>query len=93
MHELFPEAEGSTDSHTGALPPLASVTVVRVVNFTVYNAFKDMISSNVERVTGFNPLDDYKKPGSTPTVSGVLTFTAAGLAAGLIASPLACTSI
>lgn len=64
-----------------------------MVNFTVYNAFKDMISKNVERVTGFNPLEDYKKPGSTPTVSGVLTFTAAGFVAGLVASPLACMLI
>jgi hypothetical protein len=82
--------EGLTDELIGALPPLASVTVVRVVNFTVYNAFKEIISTNVERVTGFNPLDDYKKVGSTPNVAGVLTFTAAGLVAGLVASPLAC---
>ncbi|KAJ6169589.1 hypothetical protein N7497_002432 [Penicillium chrysogenum] len=82
--------EGPRGYVAGALPPLASVTVVRVVNFTVYNAFKDIISDNVERVTGSNPLDHYKQPGSTPTLTGVLTFTTAGLVAGLVASPIAC---
>lgn len=72
---------------------MASVTVVRVVNFTVYNAFKDIIADNVERVTGFNPLEHYKKPGSTPTVTGILTFTTAGLIAGLVSSPIACMFI
>ncbi|KAJ5144086.1 Mitochondrial carrier protein [Penicillium bovifimosum] len=82
--------EGPRGYVAGALPPLASVAVVRIVNFTVYNAFKDMIATNVERVTGSNPLDDYKKVGSTPTLAGVLTFTAAGLVSGLVSSPLAC---
>lgn len=76
----------------GALPPLASVTAVRVVNFTTYNAFKELISDNVERATGFNPLADYQRAGSMPTMSGVLTFTAAGMIAGLVSSPLACKS-
>lgn len=86
-------AEGSIDHRIGALPPLASVTVVRVVNFTVYNAFKDIIADNVGRITGSNPLDQYNKPGSIPTVTGVLTFTTAGLIAGLVASPIACMFI
>ncbi|KAJ5790414.1 uncharacterized protein N7518_007425 [Penicillium psychrosexuale] len=82
--------EGPRGYVAGALPPLASVTVVRVVNFTVYNAFKDIIADSVERITGSNPLDHYNKPGSLPTVTGVLTFTTAGLIAGLVASPIAC---
>jgi hypothetical protein len=72
---------------------LASVTAVRVVNFTTYNAFKELISDNVERATGFNPLADYQRAGSMPTVSGVMTFTAAGMIAGLVSSPLACRLI
>ncbi|CAG8045075.1 unnamed protein product [Penicillium olsonii] len=82
--------EGPRGYVAGALPPLASVTAVRVVNFTTYNAFKEIISDNVERATGFNPLADYQRAGSTPTVSGVVTFTAAGMIAGLVSSPLAC---
>ncbi|CAI7644214.1 unnamed protein product, partial [Penicillium bialowiezense] len=82
--------EGPRGYVAGALPPLASVTAVRVVNFTTYNAFKELISDNVERATGFNPLADYQRAGSMPTMSGVLTFTAAGMIAGLVSSPLAC---
>lgn len=69
---------------------MASVTAVRVVNFTSYNAFKEIISENVARITGTNPLADYQKAGSSPTVSGIMTFTAAGMIAGLVSSPLAC---
>ncbi|KAJ5323080.1 Mitochondrial carrier protein [Penicillium brevicompactum] len=82
--------EGPRGYVAGALPPLASVTAVRVVNFTTYNAFKELISDNVERATGFNPLADYQRTGSMPTMSGILTFTAAGMIAGLVSSPLAC---
>lgn len=74
----------------GALPPLASVTAVRVVNFSTYNAAKHAISDSIQRITGVSPLDEYNKPGSTPTASGLLTFTTAGLIAGLVTSPLAC---
>ena len=75
---------------SGCLPPLASVTAVRVVNFTTYNWAKDRISDMFQRVTGESPLEEYRKPGSTPTITGLLTFTTAGLAAGLVTSPLAC---
>ncbi|KAJ5176385.1 mitochondrial carrier [Penicillium canariense] len=82
--------EGPRGYVAGALPPLASVTAVRVVNFTTYNHAKHVISDSFERFTGVSPLDEYNKPGSTPTVTGLLTFTTAGLLAGLVASPLAC---
>ena len=77
-------------TNAGALPPLASVTAVRVVNFSTYNAAKHRISDFVQRMTGESPLAIYNQPGSTPTVSTLATFTAAGLFAGLVSSPLAC---
>lgn len=77
----------------GCLPPLASVTAVRVVNFTTYNWAKDAIGDVFKRVTGVSPVDEYNKPGSTPTVAGLFTFTTAGLIAGLVTSPLACESL
>ncbi|KAJ6012853.1 hypothetical protein N7522_003208 [Penicillium canescens] len=82
--------EGYRGYVAGALPPLASVTAVRVVNFTVYHSFTGIISDAVESMTGFNPVADYKRPGSTPTMLGVMTFTTAGMISGLFASPLAC---
>ncbi|KAE8145278.1 mitochondrial carrier [Aspergillus avenaceus] len=82
--------EGPRGYVAGALPPLASVTAVRVVNFSTYNAAKHKISDFVERMTGQSPLAIYNQPGSTPTISTLATFTTAGLFAGLITSPLAC---
>ncbi|RAK72102.1 putative mitochondrial carrier protein [Aspergillus fijiensis CBS 313.89] len=82
--------EGPRGYVAGALPPLASVTAVRVVNFTTYNAAKHRISDFIERMTGESPLAMYNQPGSSPTLSTLFTFTAAGLVAGLITSPLAC---
>ncbi|KAE8390572.1 mitochondrial carrier [Aspergillus alliaceus] len=82
--------EGPRGYVAGALPPLASVTAVRVVNFSTYNAAKHRISDFFERMTGQSPLAMYNQPGSSPTVSTFVTFTTAGLFAGLITSPLAC---
>ncbi|KAL2836241.1 mitochondrial carrier domain-containing protein [Aspergillus pseudoustus] len=82
--------EGPRGYVAGALPPLASVTVVRVVNFSTYNAAKHKISDFIERVTGESPLDKYNQRGSAPTISTTFTFVSAGLIAGLITSPLAC---
>lgn len=66
------------------------MTAVRVVNFTTYNFAKERISGVFESITGVSPLAEYAKPGSTPTVTGILTFTGAGLIAGLVTAPLAC---
>ncbi|PWY86275.1 mitochondrial carrier [Aspergillus heteromorphus CBS 117.55] len=82
--------EGPRGYVAGALPPLASVTAVRVMNFSTYNAAKHRISDFMERMTGESPLALYNQPGSSPTASTLFTFTAAGLFAGLITSPLAC---
>ncbi|KAJ5570428.1 mitochondrial carrier [Penicillium hispanicum] len=82
--------EGPRGFFAGCLPPLASVTAVRVVNFTTYNFAKEHISGVFQGITGVSPLEEYEKPGSTPTVTGLLTFTSAGLIAGLVTAPLAC---
>jgi hypothetical protein len=65
--------------------------VVRVVNFSTYNAAKHRISDFIERITGESPLETYNQRGSVPTFSTTFTFISAGLIAGLITSPLACT--
>ncbi|KAJ5745486.1 mitochondrial carrier [Penicillium odoratum] len=82
--------EGPRGYVAGALPPLASVTAVRVVNFTSYNWAKLRISETIQQITGTSPLADYNQTGSTPTFTGVLTFATAGALAGLLSSPLAC---
>lgn len=67
-----------------------SVTFVRVVSFSTYQVAKYSISEKFEQFTGVNPLQYYNQPGSTPTVATIVTFTGAGMAAGLAASPFAC---
>ncbi|PYH73968.1 putative mitochondrial carrier protein [Aspergillus vadensis CBS 113365] len=82
--------EGPRGYVAGALPPLASVTAVRVMNFTTYAFAKNRVSDFIQRITGESPLEIYDQEGSSPTVSTVVTFTAAGLFAGLVSSPVAC---
>ncbi|KAJ5191117.1 Mitochondrial carrier protein [Penicillium cinerascens] len=82
--------EGPRGFVAGCLPPLVSVTAVRVLNFTAYNWTKDTVDGVFQDFTGVSPLAEYNKPGSTPTIPGLVTFTTAGLAAGMLSSPLAC---
>jgi hypothetical protein len=60
------------------------------MNFTAYNWTKDAIDGVYKEFTGVSPLDEYNKPGSVPTISGLAMFTTAGMVAGLVSSPLAC---
>ena len=60
------------------------------MNFTAYNWTKDKLDGVFKGITGVSPLEEYNKPGSTPTISGLSMFITAGLAAGLVSSPLAC---
>ena len=64
--------------------------MVRVVNFTTYNASKRAISDTIFQATGFDALEHYAQPGSRPTIASVVTFTAAGMLAGLASAPIAC---
>ncbi|PGH32620.1 hypothetical protein GX50_04594 [[Emmonsia] crescens] len=82
--------EGFRGYTAGALPPMVSVTFVRVTNFTVYQKAKYALSDAIERMTGEAPLVLYNTPGSLPTLSTVSCFTIAGMVAGLAATPLAC---
>ncbi|EEQ83564.2 mitochondrial carrier protein [Blastomyces dermatitidis ER-3] len=82
--------EGFRGYTAGALPPMVSVTFVRVTNFTVYQKAKYALSDAIERMTGEAPLVLYNTPGSLPTLGTVSCFTIAGMVAGLAATPLAC---
>ncbi|PGH08273.1 hypothetical protein AJ79_06060 [Helicocarpus griseus UAMH5409] len=82
--------EGIRGYTAGALPPMVSITFVRVTNFTVYQKAKYAFSDAIERMTGEAPLVLYNTPGSLPTFSTVACFSLAGMVAGLAATPLAC---
>ncbi|EEA27912.1 hypothetical protein TMatcc_003788 [Talaromyces marneffei ATCC 18224] len=82
--------EGFRGYTAGFLPPLMSVTFVRVISFSTYQAVKYRISDEYERLTGVSPLLYYNQPGSVPSFATITTFTVAGMCAGLAASPFAC---
>ncbi|KAM5493004.1 hypothetical protein MaudMau93_001098 [Microsporum audouinii] len=82
--------EGPRGFMAGALPPLASLTIVRVTNFTVYQKLKHALSDLVEKNTGTSPLATYNTPGSLPTFTGVSCFMISGMVAGVCAAPIAC---
>lgn len=77
-------------SQLGALPPLASVTFVRVVNFSTYDATKRAIADVFSKTLDSDPLEHYAQPGSKPTILSMITFTGAGMVAGLVSAPIAC---
>jgi hypothetical protein len=79
-----------TDVQLGFLPPLMSVTFVRVISFSTYQNVKYRISDEYERITGVSPLVYYNQTGSIPSLATISTFTIAGMCAGLAASPFAC---
>jgi hypothetical protein len=75
---------------SGALPPLMSVTLVRMTSFTVYQSSKYFLSDSIERATGEAPLEVVNTPGRMPNLSTVFCFTTAGVIAGIATTPIAC---
>ncbi len=75
----------------GALAPLASVTLVRTVSFSIYQKAKYKYSAVIARTTGGEePLVVANKLGSYPTVGTVACFGAAGATAGACITAIAC---
>ncbi|KAI9867175.1 MAG: hypothetical protein M1813_009453 [Trichoglossum hirsutum] len=74
----------------GVTAPLASITLVRTVSFSIYQKAKYTYSAWFERATGSAPLVIVNTPGSLPTFSTVTCFGAAGATAGGIITIIAC---
>ena len=78
-------------SGPGALAPLASVTLVRTVSFSIYQKAKYKYSAAIGTATGNDePLVVVNRPGSIPTLGTVACFGAAGATAGAIITAIAC---
>ena len=77
--------------NTGALAPLASVTAVRTLSFSIYQKAKYRYSAAIGRATGSDePLVVVNRPGSIPTLGTMACFAAAGATAGAFISAIAC---
>ncbi|KAL8631347.1 hypothetical protein Q9189_002946 [Teloschistes chrysophthalmus] len=82
--------EGYKGFWRGCLAPLASVTLVRTVSFSIYQKAKYTYSAAIGQAIGEEPLVTVNRPGSIPTAGTILCFGAAGATAGGMVAAIAC---
>ncbi|KAL9056977.1 MAG: hypothetical protein Q9206_002542 [Seirophora lacunosa] len=70
--------------------PMASVTLVRTISFSIYQKAKYNYSAAIGKAIGEEPLVTVNRPGSIPTLGTVLCFGAAGATAGGMVAVIAC---
>lgn len=74
----------------GVTAPLASVTLVRTISFSVYQRSKYTYGAWIKRNFDFDPLLHINTPGTYPTLSTLACFGAAGATAGSFITLIAC---
>lgn len=74
----------------GVTAPLASVTLVRTISFSVYQRSKYTYAGWFKRNFNFDPLLHINTPGTYPTFSTLACFGAAGATAGSFITLIAC---
>lgn len=74
----------------GVTAPMASVTLVRTISFSVYQRSKYTYAAWFKRNFGIDPLVHVNTPGTYPTFSTVACFGAAGATAGSFITLVAC---
>jgi len=74
----------------GVTAPMASVTLVRTISFSVYQRSKYTYAAWFKRNFGMDPLVHVNTPGTYPTFSTVACFGAAGATAGSFITLVAC---
>nr|XP_023907949.1 uncharacterized mitochondrial carrier C29A3.11c-like [Quercus suber]POF16500.1 putative mitochondrial carrier c29a3.11c [Quercus suber] len=84
------KAEGFRAFWKGVLPPMCSVTIVRIVSFSLYQKTKYAYDGYLTRMTGKSPLAIANAPGSMPTLSTIACFSTAGATSGAILTTISC---
>ncbi|KAL9046446.1 MAG: hypothetical protein Q9214_000720 [Letrouitia sp. 1 TL-2023] len=84
------KTEGFKGFWRGSLAPLASITLVRTVSFSIYQKAKYSYSAAIGQATGEEPLITVNRPGSIPTFGTIACFGTAGATAGGIVAAIAC---
>jgi len=74
----------------GVTAPMASVTLVRTISFSVYQKSKYTYAAWFKRNWGIDPLVHVNTPGTYPTLSTIACFGAAGATAGSFITLVAC---
>ncbi|KAL9070326.1 MAG: hypothetical protein Q9157_005855 [Trypethelium eluteriae] len=83
--------EGVHGFWRGTLAPLASVTLVRTVSFSIYQRAKYSIDEWMYLASGTSPLEIANTRGALPTLSTMTCFGISGAAAGAAVTAIACT--
>jgi hypothetical protein len=76
----------------GVTAPLASVTLVRTISFSIYQRSKYIYSDWMGKNLGFSPLEHVNKNGAYPNLGTIACFGAAGATAGSGITFIACES-
>ena len=76
--------------NAGVTAPMASITLVRTVSFSMYQRAKHVYCNWAKRNFGIDILGHVNKPGTYPTIYSVACFGAAGATAGSAITFLAC---
>ena len=76
--------------YLGVTAPMASITLVRTVSFSIYQRAKHNYANWVKRNTGVDIIAHVNRPGTYPTLYSVACFGAAGATAGSVITFLAC---
>lgn len=72
------------------MAPMASITLVRTVSFSIYQRAKYSYAGWVKKNMGYDILRHVNKPGTYPNLYSVACFGAAGATAGSVITFIAC---
>ncbi|KAF2184375.1 mitochondrial carrier [Zopfia rhizophila CBS 207.26] len=84
------KTEGFHGFWRGVWSPLASITLVRTVSFSIYQKSKYALDDWIYRATGSSPLVIANTKDALPTLSTVTCFGLAGATAGAVITAIAC---
>ncbi|KAF2002728.1 mitochondrial carrier [Amniculicola lignicola CBS 123094] len=84
------QIEGFHGFWRGVWSPLASITLVRTVSFSIYQKSKYAIDDSIYRLTGSSPLVIANTKDAWPTFSTVACFGLSGAIAGAAITAIAC---
>ncbi|RYO89666.1 hypothetical protein DL766_004070 [Monosporascus sp. MC13-8B] len=84
------QSEGLRGFFRGVTAPLASVTLVRTISFSIYQRSKYVYSDWMRKHFGFCPLEHVNKNGALPNLGTIACFGAAGATAGSGITFIAC---
>ncbi|KAF2467097.1 mitochondrial carrier [Lindgomyces ingoldianus] len=82
--------EGFHGFWRGVWSPLASITLVRTVSFSIYQKSKYALDEWIYRATGSSPLVIANTRDALPTLSTIACFGLAGATAGAVITTIAC---